>query len=133
MSNLRSGIKIKGETFSARELDCLGDEPDLYEGAEKVAKIVYDRAVLIVGAGMETTLDIDDLSRFELEALAAARRKEDERHCNILAVMTAAAMREENLGKLVPDDLGVDVRNQKKKSAFQSKAMQIFLEGGYGG
>lgn len=126
MANLRSGFKIQGERLTAAGLDELsGRDPTEVEGLEELAAAIARRADWIVRAGLELTLDVDDLSIVELEALAMAREKQQARLNNLLAVSIAQAIRTENLSSLIPDDLAPDVREKKYILDFELRAWRM--------
>lgn len=125
MANLRRGFRVDGQPMSAEQLDNLTDlEPDKVEGASHVVETIAERARIVVQAGLEGQLDITDLSLFEIDALALARKNERQREIALTAVAVAAAIRTPNLASLVPDDLAPDVPKKKFVADFERRAWE---------
>jgi len=103
--NLRDGIKVDGQDLTREGLDELSKmtEPEAEaSGAVAIFEAVKGRAEAVVAAGLETKLDLADLSLFEVLALAAARSEARKKERDLTAATIALAMRM-NTAALVPD------------------------------
>lgn len=109
MSNLRGGIRIGSWPFrrklSARVLDSLTKaKPGENAGIDEIFRLVKMRATIIVSAGLEGSLDLGDLSEYEILALAAARKDARAMGDAILASLIGKALGSKSYLAALPDD-----------------------------
>lgn len=124
MANLRGGMKVGDKPLTAAMVDDIAEGTKELDDPNRFVVTIADRATLVVAAGLEGQLDIDDLSRFEMEALASARRAQRAEDHTILAVCIEAARRTENLATLVPKGLSRETDLERLYAILEAKGRE---------
>ena len=127
---LREGLLLNREPLSKEALDDIASLPveELSESVVECLEGIKDKARIIVGAGLQTSLHFPSLSAYEILCISEARGRETRQAWQFAIAYLAAALGSEDAHELLPDDHDEAARI-KYFSNFESRSWRL-LSGG---